>query len=203
MGISGADYGYLSLDQVKQAVVLDRMKKLDNSKTQTATSLGITRNTLDKLLAQFEKNDKATQDRISANIALLSKMQNPHVDAFEFDVNTGMSIPKKAEPLKIPVLLKARAEDTDPLNKAVGDMETNARKGMTVLGTVTPSPIIPTPTEMKSEIETERKHFAGLNKTLYSEKYPIGGKAKKETAKVIKTKAKGKKKKAKAGAGAK
>ena len=200
MGFSGQDYGYLSLDQVKQAVVVDRMKKLENNQTHAAASLGITRNTLVKLLAQFEKNDKVTQARIEANIALLSKMQNPNVDPFEFDVNTGMSTPKKPEPLKVPVLLTARQEEPTALNEAVGAMETKAREGMVYLGNATPSPIVPVPNEMKSEIETERKHFSSLDKKLYSENHPIGEKAKAEikTTKPAK-KAKGKKKKAKAG----
>lgn len=188
MGITGQDYGFLSLDQVKQAVVLDRMKKLDNNQTHAASSLGITRNTLAKLLAQFAKNDEATQKRINDNVALLSKMNN-RIDEFDLDNATGMSVPRPAAPLKIPVLLKARPEEGGAIAKVVTAEEAKIKKNTVLLGNLKPSPAVEVNDPLLTEAQQEHARFDKLDKTLYSVKNPIGEKDK--------PKAKGKKKKAK------
>lgn len=195
-------FGWLKMEELKQIAAVERLKALEKSKIKTAESLGITRTTLDSLLAAFDKRSAEDQSRIAENNKKLQEIMNQDRSAFEYDTKTGHSSPKPPRPLPKIDLIMPLERGSDPLSTAANQINNEPRIQPAFKPVVQPSPRIPVPAPLADEAQREHERFAKLDKTLYSEKFPIGAREQAERAQNSKPKTSkpaSKKTKAKAG----
>lgn len=187
-------YGWLTLDELKQAAAMERLAALEGNQTKTAESLKISRTTLASIISEFEKRSSEDKERIQLNNEKLRQMTNQDSKTFVVDINTGMSVPLAPAPLKPVQLFKAPEPEKDPLSQAAVTLA-NASRAPNNFNPITKAT---TPIKLKTQLETEaeKEHarFAKLDKTPFSTKQAAETKANEEKAKVEK-----KPKKAKAG----
>lgn len=191
------EFGYLTMEQIKFAVVLDRLKKFENNQTHAANSLKITRTTLIKALADFEKKDAKTKEIIKANQDLLQRGGLQDRDAFQHDVDSGMSVPVPLKPVPGAgtVLLTAKPAEGSPVVDAAMEANNVMKPPVRLIsrlklagGDKSKSPL-----GLETESEREHKRFSKLDKTPISSTLNLNHKFVDAEAK----KAKKKKKKAK------
>ena len=200
----GMVYGWLKLEELKQLVAVERLAQLENNKTKTAESLGITRTTLDKILADFEKRTAEDKARIKTNNDKMNAILSQESKSWGHDVNTGMSTPLVPGPLPKIELIKPRPTSDDPLSKAADEINNTPRIANTFQPVVKPSPVIPTNSPLMTEAQKEHERFAKLDKRPYSVQYPkVNTKGNGHDAKVVKTANKTANKKTKVKAGKK
>lgn len=161
-------YGWLTMDELKQAAAMERLAALENNKSRTADSLKISRQTLDSIIEAFEKRTAEDKERIRLNNEKLRAITNQESRSFEMDPNTGMSVPVAPAPLKPIELFKARNIDADPLSAAAHEMAGTAKAPNKFMPSTTPSPIIKEKTPLETEAEREHARFAKLDKTPYA-----------------------------------
>ena len=166
----GQDFGWITLEEAKQAVILDRLQKFENNKSKTAESLDISRDTLAKALASFEKKDAETQARIRANQAILDKKGSQDKDAWSHDPVTGFSVPVAPPPIP-PVKLFQRPAEPDILTEAATKVNDSIRAGAKLFRNHVAPGLDPTkaPVE-KTEGEKEKERFSKLDLTPLSQK---------------------------------
>lgn len=155
-------FGFLKLDEVKQAVVLDRLKSMEGNKSATAKSLGIHRGTLDKLLIDFEKKDVKDKEVITKNQSIIEAIRNQDKNAFAFDPNTGHSVPMAPPPLQVPesALMKVRPVEGEPV-AAAAEAANDAIRQKTKF--ITQPKIAPPPAAKKDKtVLTEQQRFDKL-----------------------------------------
>ena len=183
------DFGYLTLEEIKQAVALDRLKKFENNITQTAKSLKVTRPTLHKILKDYDKRTDEEKKRIEANMTIDQRNMSQERGAFEADPVTGMSIPKAPAPLpKIPLIMpKELVQPTGAIDVTADQQPRPANAFKPV---VKPSPIIPEPNSIETEAKREHDRFEKLDKTPYSLKHKMEARAILEKGKTPKAKGK-------------
>ena len=70
MAQGGMVYGWLKMDELRELVAVERLAQLEHNKTKTAESLGITRTTLDKILADFDKRTAEDKARMGLGFAI-------------------------------------------------------------------------------------------------------------------------------------
>ena len=187
MAQGGMVYGWLKLEELKQLVAVERLAQLEHNKTKTAESLGITRTTLDKILADFDKRTAEDQNRIKVNNDKMRAITNQNANTFGHDANTGMSTPLPPGPLPKIELFKPRPPSDDPLSRAANEINNTPRIANTFQPTAKPSPVIPENTPLMTEAQREKERFAKMDKRPYSEKYPkVNTKGNGHDAKVVK-----------------
>lgn len=196
------EFGFLTLEEIKYVVALDRLKKFDNNITQTAKSLNITRPTLHKIMADYEKVTEDQKKRIEANRLVESGILSQERGAFENDPATGMSVPKAPAPLpKIDLVMPVEPKE-DGLVRTLSEANNRPKDPNLFRPVVKPSPVIKPEDPMAAESKRERERFAKLDKTPYSKKHKMEDRANRELAEIANagktTKAKKGKKKEKA-----
>lgn len=166
------DYGWLTLEEIKQAAVIDRLGKLNNNQTKTAESLGITRPTLAKIIEEYGERTEKEQIRIKSNQAELSRQEKMNADAFQFDPSTGMSLPKSPAPIPPVTLFKPRPTlDQSAIEEAMSNAEGSVDRKNLFVTKVEPSPVIKLPDPVLTAAQIEHERFAKLDKTPYSVKH--------------------------------
>ena len=172
MAQGGMVYGWLKMDELRELVAVERLAQLENNKTKTAESLGITRTTLDKILADFEKRTAEDKSRIKTNNDKMNAILSQESKSWGHDVNTGMSTPLAPGPLPKIELFKPRPTSDDPLSKAAEAINNTPRIVNTFQPVAKPSPVIPVYSPLMTEAQREKERFDKLDKRPYSEQYP-------------------------------
>ncbi len=179
--INQVDYGWMTLEDLRQVVSVERLAKLDNNLTRTAESLGITRPTLNAILEAYEKRTFEEKERIKANIAKLNWVEQQNKDAFEYDHATGMSTPKAPRPIPPVVLVmpKTSAVETD-IEKAMNAAENAVARTKMFIPVPQVAPVVKPVDPMMSDAQKEHERFAKLDKTPYSEKFNMAAREQRE-----------------------
>ena len=169
------EFGFLTLDDIKQAVALDRLRTFENNITQAAKSLDITRPTLHKIMADFEKKDADTKKRIQSNQNLLSSIFQQDRSSWKFDDNSGMSVPVPPPPIP-PVKLLKQPPMPDIVSEAGEKANAEIKQGTTLIR----NPQMPTIRKgvqvgLASEATREKERFAKLDLTPMSVKKGLDG----------------------------
>jgi len=183
MSLIKQDYGWFTLEEVKQAVAMDRLSKLDGNLTKTSESLGITRPTLNSIIEAYEKRSAEDKERIKVNVALVQKVESQHMQAFEPDPATGFSRPKAPEPLPDMKLFMPKDEKLNTaIEKAIAESENSVDRKNLFKPSVQASPVIKPVDPMVDKAKAEQERFAKMDKTPYSEKYKMADREKRERA---------------------
>src|SRR5580693_7120420 len=103
------DFGYLTLEDLKKAVIVDRLKVFEGNKEAAARSLGISKQTLYKLLEDYLHGDEEAAKKIKEATDQLLDIRDRQRSGYAFDPATGMSVPTPPQPMPgedIPLLRK-------------------------------------------------------------------------------------------------
>ena len=164
------EFGFLTLDTLKHAIIKDRLKSFNGNQTKTAQSLGISRVTLDKAIEDYEKKDAAEKATIEANQARLSLIyKQTRGSGWEFDPNTGDSFPVKTEGIP-PVKLFKRPDETEPLATEATRVNDQIRQGTQLLRDpkAPPDRSGNSVVNIQTEATKEHERFKGLDLTPLS-----------------------------------
>lgn len=189
-------FGFMTLEELKRAIILDRLATFENNQDQAAKSLRIHRHSIAAHLKRYAQDDVKSKARIELGQKAIKTMTD-NLRGYEHDPESGLSKPVAAQGVLTdgsPMLMPRPAEG-EPVAEAANKANDTIKTEMKFLNQPTKITTTPAPknvvTPMSAEVKKEKEHFKKLDKTPISKTLGLANrgnghepaKAKKKTTK--------------------